>query len=248
MKRFFGILVIFLVISLTLSQNFSLASQSFALVPETLGIGEITTLVGSDRAFGDGGPALQASLNAPKAMIFDKAGNLLVADTNNHRVRKINLTTGEITTIAGIGTAGFTGDGEPAARTKLNFPNGLAIDERGNIFISDSANHRIRRVDVDSSVITTVAGNGESGQDRDNVLATQTSLTNPFSLTVDKSGNIYVLQLESFRVRRIDSSSRMITTFAGNGKAGVSRDGEIAASTSIIPVAINIDNQNNLLI
>lgn len=248
MKRFFGILVIFLVISLTLSQNFSLASQSFALVPETLGVGEITTLVGSDRAFGDGGPALQASLNAPKAMIFDKAGNLLVADTNNHRVRKINLTTGEITTIAGIGTAGFTGDGEPAARTKLNFPNGLAIDERGNIFISDSANHRIRRVDVDSSVITTIAGNGEMGQDRDNVLATQTSLTNPFSLTVDKSGNIYVLQLESFRVRRIDSSSRMITTFAGNGKAGVSRDGEIAALSSIIPVAINVDNQNNLLI
>ncbi len=248
MKRFFGILVIFLVISLTLSQNFSLASQTFALVPETLNAGEITTLVGSDRAFGDGGPALQASLNAPKAMIFDKAGNLLVADTNNHKVRKINLTTGEITTIAGIGTAGFTGDGEPAARTKLNFPNGLAIDERGNIFISDSANNRIRRVDVDSSVITTVAGNGEIGQDKDNVLATQTSLTNPFSLTVDKSGNIFVLQLESFRVRRIDASSRMITTFAGNGKAGVSRDGEMAALSSIIPVAINVDNQNNLLI
>ena len=248
MKRFFNLLVFFLIISLTLSQNFSLANQNFALVPETLGVGEITTLVGSDRAFGDGGPALQASLNAPKAMIFDKAGNLLIADTNNHRVRKINLTTGEITTIAGIGTAGFTGDGEPAARTKLNFPNGLALDDRGNIFISDSANHRIRRVDVDSSVITTVAGNGEMGQDKDNVLATQTSLTNPFSLTVDKSGNIYVLQLESFRVRRIDSSSRMITTFAGNGKAGVSRDGEIAALSSIIPVAINVDNQNNLLI
>lgn len=248
MKRFFNLLVFFLIISLTLSQNFSLASQNFALVPETLGAGEITTLVGSDRAFGDGGPALQASLNAPKAMIFDKAGNLLIADTNNHRVRKINLTTGEITTIAGIGMAGFTGDGEPAARTKLNFPNGLAIDERGNIFISDSANHRIRRVDVDSSVITTVAGNGEMGQDRDNVLATQTSLTNPFSLAIDKSGNIYVLQLESFRVRRIDVNSRMITTFAGNGKAGVSRDGEIAASNSIIPVAINIDNQDNLLI
>jgi len=248
MKRFFNLLVFFLIISLTLPQNFSLASQSFALVPETLGVGEITTLVGSDRAFGDGGPALQASLNAPKAMIFDKAGNLIIADTNNHRVRKINLTTGEITTIAGIGTAGFTGDGEPAARTKLNFPNGLAIDERGNIFISDSGNHRIRRVDVDSSVITTVAGNGEMGQDKDNVLATQTSLTNPFSLAIDKLGNIYVLQLESFRVRRIDSSSRMITTFAGNGRAGVSRDGEIAASTSIIPVAINVDNQNNLLI
>lgn len=248
MKRFFGILIFFLIISLTLSQKFSLASQNFALVPETLGAGEITTLVGGDRAFGDNGPALQASLNAPKAMIFDKAGNLLVADTNNHKVRKINLTTGEITTIAGNGTPGFSGDGEPAARTKLNFPNGLAIDERGNIFISDSANHRIRRVDVDSSVITTIAGNGESGQDRDNVLATQTSLTNPFSLAIDKSGNIFVLQLESFRVRRIDVSSKMITTFAGNGKAGVSRDGEIAALSSIIPVAINIDNKDNLLI
>lgn len=253
MKKFFvfiSLILIFitLLFSPTHSSQASNHKQVLLLVPGTLANGEITTIVGGDRGFGDGGLAVQASLNSPKAVIFDKKGNLLIADTNNHRIRKIDLTTGMISTIAGNGKAGFTGDAEPAVTASLNFPTGLALDERGNLFITDSGNNRIRRVDVDSSVITTFAGNGNANEDKDNVIATETSLTNPFGLTIDKSGNLYMLQVESFKVRRIDASTKMITTFAGTGRAGVSMDGEMAKLANLIPVAIAMDNQDNLLI
>jgi sugar lactone lactonase YvrE len=236
---------IFLVFSKT---PYKSQAQVFTILPNNLASGDIITVVGGDRAFGDGEIASQASLNAPNAAIFDKSGNLLIADTNNHRIRKIDLTSGKITTIAGNGKPGFTGDAELATTTSLNFPTGIAIDERGTLFIADSGNNRIRRVDPDSSVITTIAGNGNTGQDRDNVNALDTSLTNPFSLVIDKAGNLYTLQLESFRVRRIEANSRTISTIAGSGRPGVSRDGEKASMANLIPVAIAIDNQDNLLI
>lgn len=253
MKKFF-VFSLFVVVIITLlfpARNFSRSNnykQLFSLLPSNLANGEITTIVGSDRAFGDGGLASQASLNSPKAVIFDKKGNLLIADTNNHRVRKIDLSTGMITTIAGNGKAGFTGDAEPAVTASLNFPTGLALDERGNLFITDSGNNRIRRVDADSSVITTFAGNGNANEDKDNVVATETSLTNPFGLTIDKAGNLYMLQIESFRVRRIDANTKIISTFAGSGRPGVSMDGEQAKQANLIPIAIAMDNQDNLLI
>ncbi|MBI4854470.1 MAG: hypothetical protein HY819_21945 [Acidobacteria bacterium] len=229
------------------SRPFKGQAQIFSLLPSNLTSGDIATVIGGDRAFGDGELAVQASLNSPSMAIFDKAGNILVADTSNHRIRKIDLTSGKITTIAGNGKPGFTGDAEPAITAGLNFPTGIALDQRGALFITDSGNNRIRRVDPDSSVITTVAGNGNAGQDKDNVEAIETTLTNPFSLTIDKSGNLYTLQLESFRIRRIDASSKMISTI-GSGRPGISRDGENAITANLIPVAIAISNQDNLLI
>lgn len=250
MKKFFMIvpLILFFAISLIFSKTPSAnQSQVFSILPSNVATGEIATVIGGDRAFGDGDLASQASLNSPNAIIFDKLGNLLIADTNNHRVRKIDLTTGKITTIVGNGKPGFTGDAELATTASLNFPTGIALDARGALFIADSGNNRIRRIDPDSSVITTVAGNGNANQDRDNVSAIETSLTNPFGLAIDKTGNLYTLQIESFKVRRIDTSGN-ITTIAGNGRPGVSKDGEKASLANLIPVAIAIDNQDNLLI
>ncbi len=249
MKKLFTPLILFFVIFLIFPKTPSANPQTvFSILPNSLAAGEITTVIGGDRASGDGDLAIQASLNSPNAIVFDKAGNLLIADTNNHRIRKIDLVTGKITTIAGNGKPGFTGDGEPAITAGLNFPTAIALGERDSLFIADSGNNRIRRVDPDSSVITTVAGNGDTNQDRDGVLATETTLTSPFALAIDKAGNLYTLQAKSFRIRYIDANSRTITTVAGNGQPGVSKDGEKASSANLIPVAIAIDNQDNLLI
>jgi uncharacterized protein (TIGR03437 family) len=163
----------------------------------------ITTVAGSDEtALGDGGLATRARLNVPRGIAVDAAGNIYIADTLNHRIRKVDPATGLISTIAGNGLLGFSGDGGPAALATLNYPQGVAVDAAGNIYIADTGNFRIRRISK-AGVITTIAGSGRAGLTGDGGLATGASMKFPSALTLDASGNIYVADTQNNAIRKL---------------------------------------------
>jgi len=213
--------------------------------------GIITTVAGNGAPSysGDGGPATAAGLNQPGGLAIDSSGNLYIADTGNHRVRKVT-TTGIITTVAGNGQQGFGGDGGASINAHLNFPQGLAVDSTGNLYIADSANLRIRRVSP-SLVITTVAGDGTSGHSGDNGLATSAQLLNPTSVSVDKDGRIYIA--DAFFVRSI-SPAGTISTIAGSpnarsGNEDYSGDGGPATAAALFDsAAIAVDSNGNIYV
>ena len=210
--------------------------------------GTITTVAGTGTAgfSGDGGPAISASLNRPFGMAVDSAGNLFIADTSNQRVRKVD-TTGTITTVAGNGTAAFSGDSGPATSASLNSPAGVAVDSAGNLFIVDTLNQRVRKVNT-SGTITTVAGNGTGGFSGDGGPATSASLNSPNDVAVDSAGNLFIADISNHRVRKVDTTGT-ITTVAGNGTGGFSGDGGPAASASLFgPNDVAVDSAGNLFI
>jgi uncharacterized protein (TIGR03437 family) len=183
--------------------------------------GVITTVAGSGTAgyAGDGGPATGAKLNQPMGIAIDSAGDLYIADFSNNRIRKVS--NGVITTVAGTGQSGFSGDGGPATSAQLNSPLGLAVDRAGDLYIADYGNHRIRK--VSSGVITTVAGNGTQGGSGDGGPATGAALNSPWAVAVDPAGDLYVADYGNHRVRKI--SGGVITTIAGTGARGYTGDG-----------------------
>ena len=154
--------------------------------------GRITIIAGNQQAgfSGDGGAATLARLNYPEDLAVDAYGNIYITDTWNNRIRKIDPN-GIITTIAGNGQPEYSGDGGPATQAGLRWPRGVALDRRGNIYIADSANNRLRKIDP-SGIITTIAGNGQYGFDGDGGLATQALLSEPRGLAIDQAGNIYI--------------------------------------------------------
>jgi len=213
--------------------------------------GIITTFAGNGTAgfSGDGGPATSASLNRPQGIAIDTSGNLFLADELNNRIRRVDASTGIITTFAGNGTAGFSGDGGPATSAALSSPTGVALDSSGNLYIADFANHRIRRVVAGSGIIITVAGNGTAGFGGDGGAATAASLNFPFGVTVDSTNDLFIADEVNQRIRRVDASTGIITTFAGNGIAGFNGDGGVAASASLNnPTGIAVDDAGNILI
>ncbi|MBI4851018.1 MAG: IPT/TIG domain-containing protein [Acidobacteria bacterium] len=208
--------------------------------------GQITTFAGGVPFLGDGGDALESSLNRPEGVAVDGAGNIFVVDSSNHRIRMID-TAGVITTIAGNGVRGFTGDGTSALAASLNLPKSIALDSSGNLFIADFGNSRVRRVDAITGIITTVAGNGIRSFSGDNGLATNASLRFPQGITVDLAGNILIADTGNNRIRRVDSQTGLITTIAGNGNKTIGEDGAIATSTAIGAVEIiAVDSSNNI--
>jgi sugar lactone lactonase YvrE len=152
-------------------------------------------------ALGDGGAATAASLYYPEGVAVDAAGNLYIADTANHRIRKVSPT-GVITTVAGNGTYGYSGDGGPATAASLNWPSGVALDAAGNLYIADTFNHRIRKVSP-TGVITTVAGNGTYGYSGDGGAATAASFNRPSGVAVDAAGNLYIADPFNHRIRKV---------------------------------------------
>ncbi len=205
----------------------------------------ITTIAGGGTAgLGDGGAAIDCELFQPYFTAFDLSGNLYIADQGNNRVRKIN-SSGVITTVAGTGIAGFDGDGFAATNAKINEPLGLATDAHGNLFFSDNANHRIRKVDP-SGVITTVAGNGSTGFGGDGLAATATSLYSPHGIAVDNFGNIYICDVLNERLRKVDASG-IINTVAGTGAPGIFIEGALATTSAIgQPFGVTIDESGNI--
>ncbi|TAN43224.1 MAG: hypothetical protein EPN22_10370 [Nitrospirae bacterium] len=210
--------------------------------------GIITTVAGNGQEdfSGDGGPAAQASLDSPRSVAVDSAGNIYIADYGNNRIRKVD-TSGIITTAAGNGQWGFSGDGGPAAQASLNYPVGLEVDNAGNIYIADSSNNRIRKVNA-NGIITTAAGNGQAGFSGDGGSAAQASLNYPIGLEVDNAGNIYIADYGNHRIRKVDANG-IITTAAGNGQWDFSGDGGPAAQASLgSPRSVAVDSVGNLYI
>ncbi len=207
---------------------------------------------------GDGDPATSASLRDPFGVALDGAGNLFIADRFNQRIRRVDAATGIITTVAGdgptgIGAGGFSGDGGPATSASLNSPFGVAVDGAGNLFIADTLNNRIRKVDT-SGIITTVAGNGSFGFSGDGGPATSASLHEPFGVALDGSGNLFIADRFNQRIRRVDAATGIITTVAGDGPTGIgaggfSGDGGPATSASLsFPFGVALDGSGNLFI
>lgn len=211
--------------------------------------GQLTIFAGnaSSGFAGDGGPAASASLASPTGVAVDGAGNLFVADRGHSRVRRVDATTNIITTVAGNGVGGFSGDGGPAPSANLLGPSGVAVDSAGNLFIADTYNQRIRRVDAATGVITTVAGNGVAGFSGDGVAATTTNLSYPFGVAVDGAGNLFIGDTINSRVRRVDALTGVITTVAGNGTYGFSGDGGAATGANLTyPFDVSLDGTGNL--
>jgi sugar lactone lactonase YvrE len=198
-----------------------------------LATGIITTIAGTGTpGFSpDHTLAASAQLNLPTALALDTANNLYLADTGNHRIRKISA--GIIATVAGTGTQGFAGDTGPAIFAAIDSPTGLALDTANNLYLADTHNHRIRRIDAITGIITTIAGAGTPGFSGDTALATTASLALPHGLTVDAAGNLYLADTQNHRIRRIDAATGIITTVAGDGTQAFSGDGGPAIAASL---------------
>jgi hypothetical protein len=195
---------------------------------------------------GDGGQATAAGINTPRALTFDAKGNLYIADYGNNLIRKVN-TAGIITTIAGNGMSGFSGDGGQATSASLNGPKGIALDGIGNIYISDAYNMRIRKVNT-LGVITTIAGKGTAGFSGDGGQATSAELNYPERVIVDAANNFYIADYYNNRVRKINTAG-IITTIAGNGTGGFSGDGGQATAAGLNQLTeVALDAANNLFI
>jgi len=223
--------------------------------------GIITTVAGTgppDGYSGDGGPATAAKFFTPSGVTVDSIGNLFISDYGNNVIRKVN-TSGIITTVAGNGTqtgsidgeggnlADDLGDGGPATSATLHHATNVAVDETGNLFISDLFNNRIRKVNT-SGIITTVAGTGIDGYSGDGDPATSAKISQPKQIALDAAGNLFITDYYSQRIRKVDTSG-IITTVAGNGTLGEGGDGGPATSASLrYPNALAVDHSGNLFI
>jgi DNA-binding beta-propeller fold protein YncE len=178
------------------------------------------------RAYGgDGGAATAAALNMPHEIQFDSAGNIYIAERDNHVVRKVEANTGIISTFAGTGIPGFSGDGGPAARAQLRQPHSIAVDPRGKLLICDIGNHRIRQVDFSTGTIETYGGTGERQPTPDGAPVKTAPLNGPRTMSFDRGGNLYLALREGNAIYRIASKAGTIHHLAGTGEQGYSGDG-----------------------
>lgn len=224
-----------------------------SLIRKVSADGTITTVAGlvtngsvSWGYSGDGGAATDAQLDAPSAVAVDGAGNLFIADSANYCIRRVD-TNGIITTTAGNGTNGYSGDGGAATNAELALPTGVAVDTSGNIFIVDEDSGVIRKVDA-NGVITTVAGNGSWGYSGDGGAATNAQLNAPLGAAVDNVGDLFIADSANCCVRKVDTNG-IITTVAGNGTNGYSGDGGAATNAMLaLPAGVTVDDAGNLFI
>ena len=224
--------------------NLYLADLNNHIIREVNIAGISITVAGTgEQGFsGDGGAATSALLDSPAGVAVDGAGNIYIADTRNHRIRKVSG--GTITTIAGTGVAGFSGDNGPAVSATLNNPTALVLDSNGNLYIADTDNHRIRK--ITGTAISTVAGSGEQFFSGDGAAATAAGLDSPNGVAVDGAGNIYIADTRNQLIRVVNTSGA-ISTLAGSGTKAYAGDGGTAASASLArPRGLSVDAQGNI--
>jgi hypothetical protein len=218
---------------------------------------KITTVAGTGKPGygGDGGKGTEALLNQPFHCELDAGGNLLVAEANNHCIRKLDLRTGTLQTVAGNGKKGYSGDGGKAAEATFNEPYAVVADRNGDLYIVDRLNAVVRRVDGKTGTVATIAGNGKKEYAGDGGKATEASLREPNDCILDGQGGLLIADVADWRIRRVDLKSGMITTFAGTGrvKGKVDRstigDGGPAAKAVIVGArAVCVDGRGNTYI
>ena len=212
--------------------------------------GRITTIagVGLPRFGGDGGPSVAAGLNEPAALVV-QGGRLYVADQSNNRIRMVDLRTGVITTVAGTGTAAFNGDGRPATEAALAGPSGLTIGTDGRLYIADTFNGRIRAVDPATGMIETVVGDGGEYRYQGEMEASSPSLSRPSGIAVDLEGNVFMTDSDNHLVRRWDPVAGRIDRVAGTGSANYGGDGKTPLQASLnYPFGLVMDQENHLFV
>ena len=234
------------------SNNLYLANANRGqVVRGNLGDGTAMRVAGDSSGFGgysgDGGPATSARVNNPSDAVPDASGNLYIADTSNNRIRRVD-TTGTITTFAGTGSGGYSGDGGQASAAQISNPLGLALDASGNLYFADAWNTAIRKIDT-AGVITTFAGTPQSGgYSGDGGPATMAQINNPHDLVFDSKGNLYIADANNHVVRRVDTDG-VITTVAGTGSSGYSGDGGAPTEAQLnTPRGLAVDGADNLYI
>jgi sugar lactone lactonase YvrE len=231
-----------------LSEGSSSAEAAFVQQSDLSGtVRYVVNGVGSTKRFaGDGGLALDALLNFPTAIAADAEGDLYIADTMNHRIRRVDARTGRITTIAGVGLPRFGGDGGPSVAAGLNEPAALVV-QGARLYVADQSNNRIRMVDLRTGVITTVAGTGTATFNGDGRPATEAALAGPSGLTIGTDGRLYIADTFNGRIRAVDPATGMIETVVGDG--GEYRyQGEMEASSPTLsrPSGIAVDLEGNV--
>ena len=233
----------------------------------TVSTGIISTIAGTEYEYGgyngDGILATSAQLRYPTGVALDGSGNVYIADFSNNRVRKVTVSTGIITTIAGTESYGYNGDGILATNASLYSPHTVALDGSGNVYIADRSNARVRKVTVSTGIISTIAGTGYHGYNGDGILATTADVHGPQSVALDGSGNVYIAEIWNNRVRKVTVSTGIISTIAGTGYGGYNGDstGEralsdyyngdgILATSALLnhPLGVAIDESGNVYI
>jgi sugar lactone lactonase YvrE len=206
-----------------------------------------TGIASLPRFSGDGAIADHALLNFPTAVVVDRVGHLYIADTLNHRVRRVDAETGVITTVAGIGRPRFSGDGGVAVDAGLNEPAALVVSEEGILYIADQSNNRVRAVDLATGVIRTVAGTGVAAYNGDDVVATETGLAGPSGLAIANDGTLFIADSFNGRVRAIDPGTGLIRTVVGDGAQYKYQGPDEPPSRSLSrPSGIALDDEGNL--
>ena len=210
----------------------------------------ITTVAGTGEAgySGDGGPATQATMDNLYSLTIDTNGDIYIVDRFNAAIRKVVAATGIITTVAGTGEPGYNGDGGPGPQAQMREPNDCFLDGKGGLLIADIQDQRIRRLDLNTGIITTFAGDGEKRRTGDGKPATEASLMGPRAVCMDSKGNTYIAEREGNGVRKVDANGVM-STFAGTGEPGYTGDGGLAlTATWGAPKAMRCDNRDNLIV
>jgi len=197
---------------------------------------------------GDGGKATQATLFDPHGIVITADEQMYVADTRNHTVRKIDLKTGSISTVAGTGKAGYSGDGGPATKAEFNGTFAIDVDPIGrNLYIADLENRRVRKIDLKSGIVTTIAGNGEKGVPKDGADASASPLVDPRAVAADSKGNVYVLERGGNALRVVDKQGKIRTLIAPTGSAATSAATKVAPDLNG-PKHLCVDRKDNVVI
>ena len=226
-------------------------SENYVIREVVAATGDISTVAGNGyfSYSGDGGPAANAQLDYPLDMAVDSFGNVYIADYDNYVVREVNVSTGTISTVAGNGIYGYTGDSGLATKAELEGPVGVAVDSSGDIYISDYSSEVIRKVDGVTGLIYTFAGTGGCNYSNDGSVATIAGLCEPEGLALDISGNLYIADSENERIREVNAATNIITTVAGDGSRGYFGDGGPATSAELdYPTGVALDTSGDLFI
>ena len=225
------------------------ASHNIKKVAANTGAIDVVAGYGRPGYSGSGTAGTASMVDTPRGIAIDANGNLLIADQNNNRVRRLDRITGSLTHVAGNGANGYQGDGGSAMSARLSKPQDVALDSNGNLFIADMDNHCIRRVDAVTGIITTYAGIGRGGGfSGDGYSAISARLSKPQGVAVDGNGNLFIADRDNHRIRRVDINGNIMTV-AGTGTQGFSGDGASATSANLnFPSGVAVDNSDILFI